>query len=238
VETYDILMLIVLAGAVLFGALKGLAWQLASLASITVSYLVAYRYREPFSQSIDAEPPWNRFLAMLLLYVGTSLVIWVAFRMLSKTIDRLKLKEFDRQVGAVFGFGKGVLYCTLITLFAVTLLGTGIRERIVRSRSGYYIAKLLDRSDLVMPPDVHEVLGPYIESFDQQVQAAERPSSGSSGLPWSGGSDEASSFERSSLPDSLWQGSSGPPPEAARPWAAEPAASPQQATGESERPWR
>src|SRR6056297_1432555 len=232
-------MLIVLAGAVLFGALKGLAWQLASLASITVSYLVAYRYREPFSQSIDAEPPWNRFLAMLLLYVGTSLVIWVAFRMLSKTIDRLKLKEFDRQVGAVFGFGKGVLYCTLITLFAVTLLGTGIRERIVRSKSGYYIAKLLDRSDLVMPPDVHEVLGPYIENFDRQVQAAEEPSSGSSGFPWTDGwTDGASSLEWSSLPERLWQGSGERPADAAQPWAAEPASSPQQATGESGGPWR
>ena len=91
-EIYDIIMLIVLIGAMLFGAVKGFAWQLASIASIFLSYIVAYRFREPFSQSIQADPPWNRFLAMLILYIGTALIIWVVFRMISGTIDRLKLR--------------------------------------------------------------------------------------------------------------------------------------------------
>ncbi|QEG42960.1 CvpA family protein [Roseimaritima ulvae] len=165
-ETYDILMLVVLAGAAIFGAIKGFAWQLASIGSIVLSYVVAVRYREPFSQAIAADPPWNRLLAMLILYVGTSLVIWVAFRMISKTIDRMKLREFDRHAGAAFGLGKGILYCTLITLFAATLLGPAASEKIVQSRSGYYIAKLLARGNGVMPTEVQQVIGPYIERFD------------------------------------------------------------------------
>ncbi|MEM9643808.1 MAG: CvpA family protein [Planctomycetota bacterium] len=165
-ETYDILMLIVLAGATLFGAIKGFAWQLASIGSIIVSYLVAYHFREPFSESIQADPPWNRFLAMLILYVGTSLVIWMVFRMVSRTIDRMRLKEFDRQIGAIFGLAKGALYCTLITLFAVTLLGERTRDRIVGSRSGHYIAKVLDKSQSVIPPELHEVVQPVLDKFD------------------------------------------------------------------------
>lgn len=213
VETYDILMLIVLVAAVVFGALKGFAWQLASFASITVSYIVAYRYRMPFSESINADPPWNRFLAMLILYVGTSLVIWTAFRMLSNSIDRLKLKEFDRQVGAVFGFGKGVLYCTLITLFAVTLLGPEISNKIVRSKSGYYIANVLDRSNLIMPSDVHEVIGPYIERFDQQVRAAENAPAQNRSRLWG---EEHGRFDGATPRDTLWQES--PAEEGSQPW--------------------
>ena len=38
-----------------------------------------------------------------------------------RTIDRLKLKEFDRQIGAIFGLAKGVLWCAVITFFTVTL---------------------------------------------------------------------------------------------------------------------
>ena len=72
-ETYDIIMLVVIVGATLFGAIKGFAWQLASIASIVISYIVAYKYREPISESIQADPPWDRFLAMLILYIGTSL---------------------------------------------------------------------------------------------------------------------------------------------------------------------
>ena len=172
-EIYDIVMLVVLVGAALFGAIKGFAWQLASIASISVSYFVAYRFREPFSQSIQAEPPWNRFLAMLILYIGTALVIWVLFRMVSGTIDRMRLKEFDRQIGALFGLAKGALYCTLITMFAVTLMGDGIREKIVMSRSGHYIAKVLDRSQAVIPPEIHEVVEPYLQRFDEKFNGSE-----------------------------------------------------------------
>ncbi|MGI9474977.1 MAG: CvpA family protein, partial [Rubripirellula sp.] len=167
-EIYDILMLVVLVGAMIFGAVKGFAWQLASIASIVISYIVAYKYREPFSQSIQADPPWNRFLAMLILFIGTSLLIWVVFRMVRGSIDRLKLREFDRQVGALFGLAKGVLYCTLITLFAVTLTGDKIRESIVRSKSGNYIANVLDRSDAVIPEELHDVVQPYLDRFDKE----------------------------------------------------------------------
>lgn len=183
-ETYDILMLIVLGGTIVYGALKGFAWQLASIGSITISYIVAYRYREPFSQSISAEAPWNLFLAMLILYVGTSLLIWLIFRMVSKTIDRMKLREFDRHVGAAFGAAKGVLYCTLITLFAVTLLGPQRRQQIVQSRSGYYISKVLTHSNGVMPDEVTQVIGPYIERFEAQVESGQADQKKGFEAPW------------------------------------------------------
>lgn len=172
-ETYDILMLIVLVSAGIFGAVKGFAWQLASIASIVFSYFVAYRYREPLSHSIVAEPPWNKFLAMLILFVGTSLVVWVAFNMVRRTIDRLRLKEFDRQIGALFGLLKGALYCTLITLFAVTLMGDTVRQKIVASKSGRFIARNLDRSESVIPAEIHQFLRPYLERFDEQFRKAD-----------------------------------------------------------------
>lgn len=189
-DNYDILMLVVLVGATLFGAIKGFAWQLASIASIVVSYIVAYQFREPFSESIKADPPWNRFLAMLILYVGTSLVIWMLFRMISRTIDRMRLKEFDRQIGAMFGLLKGALYCTLITLFAVTLLGPGLRESIVASHSGRYIARVLDKSQAIIPPELHEIVQPVLDKFDQQFQQAQPNPSQPWSAPWSSNSAE------------------------------------------------
>jgi membrane protein required for colicin V production len=168
-EVYDFVMLAVLLAATLFGAWKGLVWQLASLGAIIASCFVALKFREPAAAHITATPPWNVFLAMLFLYVGTSLLIWVAFRLVSGFIDRLKLKEFDRQIGALFGFAKGVLLCVIITLFAVTLLGENQRQSIVRSRSGYYIARLLEKSDSVMPPEVRDVLRPYVHSLDERL---------------------------------------------------------------------
>jgi membrane protein required for colicin V production len=162
-------MLTILAGSTILGAIKGLAWQLASIASIVVSYFAAYHFREPLSRSIQAEPPWNRFFAMLVLFTGTSLVIWVAFRLVSNTIDHLKLKDFDRQIGALFGLAKGGLYCVLATLFGATLLGDQARQMIGDSKSGQYIASLLGRSDAIIPSEAREILAPYLKQFDQQL---------------------------------------------------------------------
>jgi uncharacterized membrane protein required for colicin V production len=145
-QTYDLVMLGVLVLATLFGAWKGLAWQVASIASIFVSFFVAVQFREPVARLLSASPPWNKFLAMLILFLGCSLLIWVVFRFVSDLIDRVKLKEFDRHAGAVLGLARGVLWCVIITLFAVTLLGQAQQQAIVQSRSGHYIALLLNRA--------------------------------------------------------------------------------------------
>jgi membrane protein required for colicin V production len=168
-QGYDLLMLIVLVGAVIWGAWKGFAWQVASLASMAASYFVALTFRQQVAQFISATPPWNIFLSMLILFLGTSLVVWVGFNFVAEMIEKVKLKEFDRQVGALFGFAKGVLLCVLITLFAVTLLSEPQRQAICNSKSGYYIAILLDKADAVIPGEVHEVLNPYIERLDREI---------------------------------------------------------------------
>lgn len=169
-QAYDLIMLIVLAMATIFGAIKGFAWQVASLASVIVSYIVAYRYRMDVAEMIQAQPPWNQFLAMLILYVGTSFVIWVAFRLFSGMIDRVRLKEFDRHLGAAFGLAKGMIYCLLITMFAMSLLGQSQQSAICQSRSGYYIAVALDRGVGILPQEIHDVVGPYLARLDNKLK--------------------------------------------------------------------
>jgi membrane protein required for colicin V production len=168
-QSYDVLMLLVLVAAVVWGAWKGLAWQVASIASLVLSYFVALNFRAPLAGMIDASPPWNIFAAMLILFLGTGLVVWVGFNLVSELIERVKLKEFDRQLGALFGAAKGVLLCVLVTLFSVTLLGDSQRQAICNSQSGYYIAVLLDRADALIPQELHQVLDPYIHELDRNV---------------------------------------------------------------------
>jgi membrane protein required for colicin V production len=173
-QTYDFIMLAVLILATLFGAWKGMAWQLASIASLVLSYAVALRYSTRLAPMFGDSQPWNRFLAMLVIYVATSLVVWVLFRFVADLIDRVKLKEFDRQLGATFGLAKGVLLCVAITLFAVAMLPDQQKESILSSRSGYYIGVLLDRSHTVLPEELHDILHPYIHGIDERLNAEGR----------------------------------------------------------------
>ena len=170
-QMYDIVMVGVLVGATAFGAIKGMAWQLASLASFVLSYFVSLRYSEQLAPMFGEESPWNRFVAMAVLYLGCSLLIWLAFRVVADFIDRVRLKEFDHQIGALFGVAKGVLLCVVLTFFALTL-STGLRESVLQSRSGYYIARLIDEADAVMPREVHAVLDPYLHKLEQELEPA------------------------------------------------------------------
>lgn len=174
-QTYDLLMLLVLMAATVFGFWKGMAWQIASLASLVVSYVAALRFSEQLAPVFGEHAPWNRFVAMLAIYVGVSFVIWMAFRLVSGVIDKVRLESFDRQLGAMFGLAKGVLLCMAITFFAVTLLPPAQGEAIVASQSGRYIVALLDKSHTVFPPEIHEVVDPYINKLEQRLNPNGQP---------------------------------------------------------------
>jgi len=165
-ETYDIIMLVVLGGATLFGFMKGFAWQLASLASLVLSYMLALKFADQVAPMLNADPRWNKYLAMLVIYAGTSLAVWMGFRLVSGAIDRIKLNEFDRQIGGLFGFLKGALLCTIITFFAVTLSET-TRGAVLKAKSGEYIARFLNEAKPIMPPELSQLLAPYIDKLDR-----------------------------------------------------------------------
>jgi membrane protein required for colicin V production len=167
-QPYDFLMIAVIFFCALFGAWKGMAWQLAALASVVLSGLVAIHGSAPLAPYFGAQSPWNRCVAMLLLYVGTSLVVWLAFNLVSGFVVRLRLKEFDRQLGGVFGAVKGVLWCVVITFFAVTL-SEPARQAVLKSYSGYYIAVLTERARPILPQEVRAVLGKYIDELDREL---------------------------------------------------------------------
>jgi len=177
-QTYDMLMVLVLVAATLFGFWKGMAWQVASLASLVVSYFAALRFADQLAPMISDQAPWNKFVAMLAIYVGTSFVIWTLFRLVSGAIDRVKLDGFDHQMGALIGLAKGVLLCTAITFFAVTILPQAQKDAILASQAGNTIVRILDKTHSVVPPEIHEVIHPYVERIEQRLDPNRQPRSG------------------------------------------------------------
>ena len=185
-QTYDLIMLTVLVGATLFGFVKGMAWQVAYLASLIVSYFVAVNCSPTLAPMFGDSEPFNRFAAMLAVYIATSLGIWIGFRAVAGVIDRVKLNEFDRQMGALFGFARGVLWCIAITFFAATLLES-YRPTILNSRAGHYIGLLLAKSDAVVPPEVQEIIGPYVDRIKQGIDPNQPAGAGLSDIgTWPG----------------------------------------------------
>ena len=81
---YDAAMVGVVVAGMVWGALRGITWQLASIASLVLGYSVAYPLSGQLAHRFPGEPVVARALAMLAIYVGVSggvfLVAWVVRR--------------------------------------------------------------------------------------------------------------------------------------------------------------
>ena len=71
VDVYDAVMLAVIILATVWGAWKGMAWPITSLAAIVVSGMVAIHFSASLAPIFSDREPWNRFIAMFVLYLLT-----------------------------------------------------------------------------------------------------------------------------------------------------------------------
>ena len=162
---YDVVMLIVMGGAIWFGYWKGLAWQIASVAAIVVSYFVSVNFRDVVSPYIQAQEPLNRIAAMLILFLGTSLIIWTIYGSITKSLKKNELKGFDRQAGAMLGAAKGAILCMVITMFAVSLMGETAHNAVHASKFGPYVETGIWKASAFVPEEIARFVDPHIQNY-------------------------------------------------------------------------
>lgn len=169
IEGYDLVMLGILAAAAVLGYFKGMVWQIAWIAGIAASGFLALRFSGQLAPMFGQQAPWNRLIAMLAIYVGTSLAVWLVFRVISGAINAIHLSAFDHQLGLLLGLAKGALVCVVVTFFAVTL-APAYRNQIVASRSGRLVAEIIMRADEILPPKIAEPVQPFVKQFEDQFR--------------------------------------------------------------------
>jgi uncharacterized membrane protein required for colicin V production len=166
---YDVLAVGVLIFAVIRGAAKGIVWQLATIAALVLCFAFSGTLSLAIAPYITVKPPLNRWVAMFGLYVFFSFLSFAAARRLKSWIEKAQFVEYDRHLGSVFGFVKGVVFVLVMTFFGVTLTQQmpETRTSIFHSQTGRISAILMDRLHPVMPTELHAVLEPYIHSLDR-----------------------------------------------------------------------
>jgi len=165
---YDIVTLAILLLATIRGAAKGFIWQVAGIAAIVLCFMFAESFSQPVApilNDLGVEAPMDRWGAMFLIYVGLSLIVFFIARMLKDIIEKIRLVEYDRHLGALFGLLKGAVFCLVLTFFFVTL-SPSARKSIRGSYSGNAAAIVMDRMHGFLPEEIHEALEPYIHRLD------------------------------------------------------------------------
>jgi membrane protein required for colicin V production len=177
---YDAAMIGVVIAGMVWGALRGITWQLASIASLVLGYSVAYPLSGQLAHRFPGEPVVARALAMLAVYISVSGGIFLAAWIVRTTLQRWKFDAFDRHLGMILGGLEGALLGVVATLFVVSL-APRTRETILTSPTGTAVNHLMTALGPILPGEIRDVLSPFDHPSDPLAATVEpveaRPSS-------------------------------------------------------------
>jgi len=174
---HSIVDLVALA-ILLYCAVKGASRGLLSQLSWVIALLLCFKFSGTLAPAIEplisVAPPLKQWLAMLAVYVGLCGVSFVVAGMLSSWIAKAKIIDFDKHLGGILGFVKGVVICMTIMFFAITM-SPQMRNVVSQTYSGYAAAIILHNSRHLIPllpenavPTVRNV----IDDFNKSLQPA------------------------------------------------------------------
>ena len=165
---YDAIIALLLVFCTIRGAAKGFAWQIATIGALAICFFFAQSASLALAPMIKLDPPLNRWVAMFVLYMGASFVSFGAARAVRKTLENWQFVEYDKHLGAIFGFVKGVGFALVLTFFAVTL-SESLRGNVLASYSGHSAGQIMSALHPVLPDELHPVIDPYIEKLGHTV---------------------------------------------------------------------
>ena len=157
---YDAAMAGVIVAGMIWGAFRGITWQLASIASLVLGYSVAHPLSGQLAAYFPGDPVVARALAMLAVYAGVSSGVFLAAWLIRATLRKLKFEAFDRHLGMILGGLEGALLGLVITLFVVSL-APQTRDPIFASPTGQVVGALMSAVGPVLPEEARGVLAPF-----------------------------------------------------------------------------
>ena len=170
-QTFDIVMTVVLGGSVLIGAWKGMVWQISMVGSILGSFYVARTMHQNLAEAIgDLGSPWSTYLAMGALYILTSMLIWFLHGIVQKKLEKHDMKTFDHQTGGLMGIVNGALLCSVLTVTMVAFTGEETHGNIAESKSGVYINKMVKAVRDILPADVAEPINKHFDTLNTLIE--------------------------------------------------------------------
>ena len=165
---YDAAMAGVVVAGMIWGAWRGVTWQVASIASLVLGYMVAHPASAQLAPHFPGDPVIARALAMLAVYAGVSGLVFLGAWAIRATLRAMKFEAFDRHLGMLLGGMEGALLGIVATFFVVSL-SPSTREPIFASPSGHIVGNVMNALGPVLPSEARNALAPFIAEAKQAV---------------------------------------------------------------------
>lgn len=178
---FDVVVLVVLAFFGLRGAVKGVIFQLASIAGIGLCLACAGTSAKLVGPHINVQPPFNQWIVLFGTYLVCTFVAFSFARGLNSWTEKAHLGELNRHLGFLFGVVKGVVLCLVLTYMVVTFSPTA-RDSLKSSKTAPYAARLLNRIQPLMPERLHATIDKFLTQLDHPEWI--EPGAGNPGNPF------------------------------------------------------
>lgn len=177
---FDAVMIGLVVAGMVWGAIRGITWQVASLASLVLGYAGAMSLSGQIAPHLPGQPIVARAASMLVAYVGISAGIFGVAWVVRAMLRRLKFEAYDRHLGMLLGGAEGALLGIVLTVFVLSL-APGTRKPILGSLSGRAIGAVLGQVGPVLPGEIRAELGPLWGDGAGRPAAEEEGPSGLAG---------------------------------------------------------
>jgi len=174
-QVVDLLVVGVLLYCTIRGASRGLLSQLAWVIALLLCFKFAGTLSPALEPFIAVDPPLRQWLAMLAVYVGLCGAAFLAAGMASSWMEKTKILDFDRHLGGLLGFAKGVVICLTAMYFLITM-SPSIRNVVGQTYSGYGAAVILSHSQVLLklvPEHAVPMVQHVIDRFNQHLKLAD-----------------------------------------------------------------
>ncbi|WP_435011238.1 CvpA family protein [Tundrisphaera lichenicola] len=170
---YDAAMAGVVVAGMIWGAWRGVTWQLASIASLILGYIASHQLAPQLAPRFGTDPVISRTLSMMAVYAvvsgGVFLVAWI-FRAI---LRKMKFEAFDRHLGMLLGGMEGAILGMIVTFFVISL-APQTRDPIYASPSGKLVASVINTLGPMVKSEANEAFAPFIEESKQTVGSGEK----------------------------------------------------------------
>lgn len=171
---FDGIFLGVILAGVIWGSWKGLTWELATVASLVLGYLVAYPSAGKLAPSFPGNASVSWLLALAAAYVLVSGGSFGAAWMLRSALRKYKFESYDRHLGGIVGGVGGMAVAIVATVLTISI-APGTRQPILTSTSGKAISRVLETVHDALPDSVHKTMEPFWKAAHGEGLVAEHP---------------------------------------------------------------
>ena len=176
---YDGVMIGLVLAGMIWGAIRGITWQLASIASLVLAYFFAHTVSGYIAPYVPESRSVRRAGSMLAAYVVVSGGVFFVAWMVRATLKKMKFEAYDRHLGMILGGLEGALLGIVGTLFVVSLAPAQPRADLLQP-IGRMVARVMDAAGPILPAEIRKVWPPYWDpspepAAETQVAAPEVP---------------------------------------------------------------